>query len=156
MGELTHTTDPIDGHATQIVTPRRLRAILDAQGNDYSRPDGFGPDDEWDCGEQDVSRTAAALGRLGGKAGRGASQVRGDSDHYRAIRAKRTAKLAKVADDVTALFAAEFPDASLAEITQGKWLAEAWTVDYPAGTPSYAVYEHAVLAAVLRRNPDAR
>ena len=34
-------------------------------------------------------RAAAALGRLGGKAGRGASQVRGDSDHYRAIRAKR-------------------------------------------------------------------
>ena len=32
---------------------------------------------------------AAALGRLGGKAGRGASQVRGDSDHYRALVAKR-------------------------------------------------------------------
>ena len=36
-----------------------------------------------------TSKAAAALGRLGGKAGRGASQVRGDSDHYRAIRAKR-------------------------------------------------------------------
>jgi len=39
----------------------------------------------------DTSKAAAALGRLGGKAGRGASQVRGDSDHYRAIRAKRPA-----------------------------------------------------------------
>lgn len=36
-----------------------------------------------------ASKAAAALGRLGGKAGRGASQVRGDSEHYRAIRAKR-------------------------------------------------------------------
>jgi len=33
----------------------------------------------------DTSKAAAALGR----AGRGASKVRGDSDHYRAIRAKR-------------------------------------------------------------------
>ncbi len=37
----------------------------------------------------DTSKAAAALGRLGGKAGRGASQVRGDSDHYRAIVARR-------------------------------------------------------------------
>jgi len=37
----------------------------------------------------DTSKAAAALGRKGGLAGRGASQVRGDSDHYRAIRAKR-------------------------------------------------------------------
>lgn len=34
---------------------------------------------------RDRSKAAAALGR----AGRGASKVRGDSDHYRAIRAKR-------------------------------------------------------------------
>jgi len=33
----------------------------------------------------DTSKAAAAMGR----AGRGASKVRGDSDHYRAIRAKR-------------------------------------------------------------------
>src|SRR5574343_313875 len=33
----------------------------------------------------DTSKAAAALGR----AGRGASKVRGDADHYRAIRAKR-------------------------------------------------------------------
>lgn len=32
-----------------------------------------------------ISKAAAAMGR----AGRGASKVRGDSDHYRAIRAKR-------------------------------------------------------------------
>jgi len=35
------------------------------------------------------SKAAAALGRLGGRAGRGESQVRGDSAHYRTIRAKR-------------------------------------------------------------------
>ena len=40
-------------------------------------------------GIMDTSKAAAALGRLGGAAGRGASQVRGDSDHYRAIVAKR-------------------------------------------------------------------
>jgi hypothetical protein len=37
----------------------------------------------------DTSKAAATLGRKGGLAGRGASQVRGDSAHYRAIRAKR-------------------------------------------------------------------
>jgi hypothetical protein len=46
------------------------------------------------CGDPSravVREAAAALGRRGGKAGRGASQVRGDSDHYRALRAKRPA-----------------------------------------------------------------
>lgn len=37
----------------------------------------------------DTSKAAAALGRLGGKAGRGESKRRGDSDYYRALRAKR-------------------------------------------------------------------
>jgi hypothetical protein len=36
----------------------------------------------------DVSSAAAALGRKGGQAGKGASKVRGDSEHYKAIRAK--------------------------------------------------------------------
>lgn len=39
----------------------------------------------------DTSKAAAALGRLGGKAGRGEVKRRGDSSHYRAIRAKRPA-----------------------------------------------------------------
>jgi hypothetical protein len=37
----------------------------------------------------DTSKAAAHLGRKGGLAGVKASKVRGDSDHYRAIRAKR-------------------------------------------------------------------
>ena len=37
----------------------------------------------------DVSKAAAALGRLGGEAGRGESKRRGDSAHYRATVAKR-------------------------------------------------------------------
>ena len=36
----------------------------------------------------DTSKAAAALGRLGGKAGTGASKRRGDSAYYRALRAK--------------------------------------------------------------------
>jgi hypothetical protein len=32
----------------QIVSPSRLREILDADGEDYSRPSAFGPDDEWE------------------------------------------------------------------------------------------------------------
>jgi hypothetical protein len=37
----------------------------------------------------DTSKAAAALGRLGGKAGRGESQRRGDSDYYRALVSRR-------------------------------------------------------------------
>ena len=51
--------------------------------------------------EMDTSKAAAALGRLGGKAGRGASQVRGDSDHYRAIRAKRPKRAILTVDAVS-------------------------------------------------------
>src|SRR5574340_1043649 len=36
-----------------------------------------------------ASQAAAILGRKGGKAGRGASQVRGYSEHYRALVARR-------------------------------------------------------------------
>jgi hypothetical protein len=40
-------------------------------------------------GEASAARSAAAvLGRKGGKAGKGASKVRGDSEHYKAIRAR--------------------------------------------------------------------
>jgi hypothetical protein len=40
----------------------------------------------------DTSKAAAALGRLGGKAGKGKAKVRGDSTYYKALRAKQTTK----------------------------------------------------------------
>jgi hypothetical protein len=46
MAETTHQTDA-DGRAMQIVSARRLREILDAEGSDYSRPEEFGPEDTW-------------------------------------------------------------------------------------------------------------
>jgi hypothetical protein len=45
--EITHTRHP-DGYLQQIVSPARLRAILDEDGEDYSRPTEFGPADEWE------------------------------------------------------------------------------------------------------------
>lgn len=48
MSEITHTN--FDGCLIQIVTPQRLREILDADGCDYERPSDLGPDDEWDTG----------------------------------------------------------------------------------------------------------
>lgn len=49
--EVTHRPDPDDGHMRQIVSPQRLREILDADGETYERPKGFGPADEWDVAE---------------------------------------------------------------------------------------------------------
>jgi len=49
--EITHRPDPDDGHMVQIVSPARLREILDENGEDHSRPKDFGPDDEWDVAE---------------------------------------------------------------------------------------------------------
>ena len=46
--ETTHQRDPETGHMRQLVTPQRLRKILDNDGDDYSRPCDLGPDDEWD------------------------------------------------------------------------------------------------------------
>lgn len=45
--QITHRQDS-DGILRQIVSPAELRRILDADGEDYSRPNDFGPDDEWD------------------------------------------------------------------------------------------------------------
>jgi hypothetical protein len=45
--EITHEPDPITGHYRQLVSPARLRAILDAEGSDYTRPEDFTPEDEW-------------------------------------------------------------------------------------------------------------
>ena len=48
--ETTHRRDPDTGHYRQIVTPERLREILDEQGETYDPPSGFGPNDEWEVG----------------------------------------------------------------------------------------------------------
>jgi len=45
MPEITHRI--IDGRYVQLVTPTRLRQILDRDGDTYDRPADFGPDDEW-------------------------------------------------------------------------------------------------------------
>lgn len=47
--EITH--QDIDGRLVQIVSPERLREILDADGDSYERPDFIGPDDQWDVAE---------------------------------------------------------------------------------------------------------
>lgn len=51
-GEVTHRQDPETGRYVQIVTPSRLREILDADGETYDRPSGFGDDDEWSVAEE--------------------------------------------------------------------------------------------------------
>lgn len=52
MAEITHQKDE-DGNLQQIVTPARLREILDADGDSHERPRDFGPDDEWNVGDDD-------------------------------------------------------------------------------------------------------
>lgn len=44
--EITHKQ--VDGRMVQVVTPQRLREILDEDGENYDPPDDFGPDDEWE------------------------------------------------------------------------------------------------------------
>lgn len=44
--QITHQPDE-NGILRQTVSPDELRKILDEAGDDYSRPAGFGPDDEW-------------------------------------------------------------------------------------------------------------
>lgn len=50
MGETTHRMDPDTRHYIQIVSPSRLREILDADGDDYAKPNHFSEEDEWDVG----------------------------------------------------------------------------------------------------------
>jgi hypothetical protein len=52
MNEITHSLDTETRLYRQLVTPTRLREILDLDGDDYSRPSGFGDGDEWDVGEE--------------------------------------------------------------------------------------------------------
>jgi len=43
--EITHVV--YEGKVVQLVSPERLREILDADGDTYDRPQDFGPEDEW-------------------------------------------------------------------------------------------------------------
>lgn len=45
--QITHKQDQ-DGHLVQIVTPKKLKEILDENGESYDRPDWFGSEDEWE------------------------------------------------------------------------------------------------------------
>lgn len=46
MPQITHERNE-EGRYIQIVTPEELRAVLDGQGGDYSRPSDFRDGDEW-------------------------------------------------------------------------------------------------------------
>lgn len=50
MSETTHRLDPDTRRYVQVVSPARLREILDDAGEDYTPPSGFGDEDEWDVG----------------------------------------------------------------------------------------------------------
>lgn len=50
MAEITHQVDE-DGNYRQIVSPAKLRRILDATGDNYDRPKDFSDADEWDIGD---------------------------------------------------------------------------------------------------------
>lgn len=69
MPETTHQRDPDTGHMRQIVSPERLREILDADGEDYSPPSGFGPGDEWDVGDTEWPDSAGPCDRCGERPG---------------------------------------------------------------------------------------
>lgn len=51
--EITHRVDRETGHVVQLVSPERLREILVADSESLARPKDFGPNDEWDVGEED-------------------------------------------------------------------------------------------------------
>lgn len=46
MREITHRVNE-RGRYVQIVSPKRLKEILDADSEDYSPPKGWARDDEW-------------------------------------------------------------------------------------------------------------
>jgi len=61
--EITHRYDKDLGRMVQIVSPERLRRILDEEGSDYDPPSDFGPEDEWEVRENNK------VGRYGNSAG---------------------------------------------------------------------------------------
>jgi len=51
--EITHRVDRETNKTVQVVSPERLREILDADGDSHDRPKHFGPDDEWDVADEE-------------------------------------------------------------------------------------------------------
>ena len=51
--ETTHRLDRETRRYVQVVSPARLRKILDDAGSSYTPPRGFTEEDEWDVGEND-------------------------------------------------------------------------------------------------------
>lgn len=49
MIQITHRF--IDGQHIQIVTPRKLKEILDDNGESYEKPEHFLESDEWEVAE---------------------------------------------------------------------------------------------------------
>jgi hypothetical protein len=58
MAEVTHRLRNFAGllYYQQIVTPRRLREILDEDGSNYERPEDFYDEDEWNVEVDHESR----------------------------------------------------------------------------------------------------
>ena len=52
--EITHTRDRETKRLVQVVSPERLRDLLEADGDDYTRPRDFAADDEWDVADAEV------------------------------------------------------------------------------------------------------
>ena len=50
--EITHVVDQDTGHMIQVVTPERLREILDEDGDTHDRPEHFAPLDQWYVAER--------------------------------------------------------------------------------------------------------
>lgn len=48
MAEITHRYNPDTGCMIQIVSSEKLREILDADGDNYEKPNEFKANDEWD------------------------------------------------------------------------------------------------------------
>ena len=51
--EITHIIDQRTRRYVQIVSPQRLREILDLEGSNYTPPKDFRPEDEWVVEDQD-------------------------------------------------------------------------------------------------------
>ena len=55
MSEPTHVMDP-DGHYRQIVSPRRLRELLEQDGQSLKRPTHLSDSDDWLVDDADEAK----------------------------------------------------------------------------------------------------
>lgn len=88
--EVTHRVDRETGHVVQLVSPERLREILDEDGDTYDRPSDFGPDDEWEVAEEWCERygsraTAEDEKQIGALQCEMISQCEANDDHPFAV-----------------------------------------------------------------------